>query len=477
MRLFVSLALVGCTAEYRVLLDGEPVDGLTGAAEAAVPGSVIELEAIRYDGGIQLPDDVTIVGNGATIHGATGRLIESVGTLTLRDLTLVGGSDDEGSAVRAEDLVLERVSIRDGAGEVSVWVDASIDASDTNIEHAGIAVWATSALGRARTVSLARFWTDGDLQVEADRAVLTDVEALQIRTGGLNTRLQNTASAILAVRGRVAQVFGAEASLGATLDVDDLLLTGTGGGAWTITGETVSGVGIQGTLVSITAAQLILNEVTGDDLQLVGTERAELATLSAPRITAFGEQLFIDDLQANDLTMVGLGTQRDLRITGVNPKLSAALGLLEGVIVHADSGQADVELSAASATNLLVVEPANAGAAVGIRSPNYANVHQSTLLFGDRTSLTSPDSVVYFEDSVIHGHALGDIVGRNTWEDTVAFSDTEALPPRLGLWIEDPLFLAPGNPELNPLSDWTAAGAFAGPGGPALLARWRSLSQ
>lgn len=476
MRFLLCVALLGCSPEYQVILDGQPVDGLAEAAQNAVPGSVIELEARTYAGGIELPDDVTILGHGATIQGTSGRLVSSVGTLTLRDLTLVGGSDDEGSAVRAEALMLEAVSVRDGTGAVALWADASIDASDTDVQHDGIAVMAISPLGRARTVTLERFVTNGDLQVEADRAVLTDVTALQITTGGLSTRLDRTTSSVLSVRGRAVQLFGTQADLGATIAVDDVVFSELSGGAWTITGNTVSGVGLIASQIAMTADQLVLGDLTAQQqIQLVATERAELFGLNAPLVDVSSEALTVDDVQANQLSLIGLGPQTDLRITGASPSLSTVVGTLQGVIVHATSGVASVTLSGASVTNLLVVEPPTSVAPIGIQSPDYANVHQSTLVLGRRTSLTDLDSPVFFEDCVIQGHALGDIVGRNTWEDTVAWSETEALSPRLGLSIEDPLFLAPGNPELNPLSDWTDAGAFAGPGGPALLARWRAL--
>lgn len=476
MRLVLLSLLSACTHEYAVdpvLLDGEPLDGLEAAVAAAQPGSVIELDGGRYVGGLVLPDGVTILGNGSTIAGGP-RVITGEGALTLRDLHLEGGDDPEGSAIRADALVLRDVDVTQATGDVAIWTDGSIDAVRVQVDHTGTAIHAQSPLGRARLVQLTQVETDGDLWVEADDGLLVDVEAVQLTAGGPRTRLERVTATGLSMRGRSAQLYDTQVDLLAAITVDTISFDGLYGASWTVSADQITGLGTDLEQITLTGITVSVGEIRasrfdaeGEQVSAVGVD-ADVVQLTAASLTTA-------DVVTNQALLDGPGTHEDLRALGASPTVHLIGGSLRAGLVVSDDGPSTVELWQAEATNLLVVEPPGTVDDVAVHAAGYGYITNGTLVLGQRTALTSPNIPVQYSNTVIVGRQLGDIVDRNTWIASVAWSETEALPPRLGLTIEDPLLLGPGDPELNPLSPWVGIGAFAGPYGALVLERWRAL--
>lgn len=471
MRISLLVVLAGCTAEYQVLLDGEPQDGLADAAANASPGSVIELQPITYEGGVVLPNDVTIEGNGATIEGGSGSLL-SGGDLTLRNLVLIGGSAEDGAAVRGDALVLENIEQSGAEGLVAIGSNRAVTAIDSSFEHQGIAIRARSNLGRSREVVLEEVWTSGDLDVEADDASLLDVEAFQITAGGLNARLERTTATGIGIRGRAVQGFELQADLGA-IEVDTVTLSELGGTSWSVLADLVQGVGWSAQTIDVQAEDAVLTELEATDLRLVAEQTAQVLGANADTVRLAALSLEVSDLEGRDIELAGFGLQQDVRATGAQARLSVNQGTLRSAILASESTPVHLAVTAADVRNLLVFEPPTAAGTYLAEVTSYATIEQSTFRVGTRTALAPPVPVGW-NDSVLYGVALGEIVGENIYDDTVVWSETEVLPLRAGMAVADPLFL-PGSPVLNPLSDWIDHGAFAGPYGVQVQQRWDAL--
>lgn len=468
----LSLLLAGCSAEYQVLLDGQPAEGLAEAAAAARPGSVIELAPGEYEGGVTLANGVTLQGNGATVRGVDGPLLVG-GDLTLIDLVLVGGSGDEGAAVKAEALVMERVEQSGADGLVAVHSNQSLEVRDSRFDHDGIALAARSNLGRSRAVWLEGVWTSGDLDVEADEATLIGVEATQLNAGGPNARIEQTTVVGASLRGRAAQIFGLDAAFG-VVAVDDVTASDLTGGSWTVDADTVQGVGWAAQTLEVTAETAVLADLHADRLTLTASGSAQVAQVAAPTVRILAPALTASDVEGIDVELGGNGVLEDIRAIGPAARLATNQGTLHGALVVSDAGPATLELEASAIRNLLVVEPPGSVGTTLFATTSYATIDDSTFRVGRRTALAPSGVPLGFGRSIVYGEALGDIVGANVWDDTVAWSVTEVLPPRLGLTIDDPLFL-PGSPEVNPISPWVGHGAFIGPFSATVQQRWDAL--
>lgn len=478
MRAWPCVALLwGCVGEPSVRLDGRPVASLARAAARAVPGSEIALGAGEHTGGVVLPDRVRLLGPSEARVVGDARLLHGTGALYLDGIALVGGSLEEGGAVLTDgELRIHGVALRDAPAEVALRPWGSLSITDSTLEHDGVIARTGTITGRPPRVEIADSVLHGVAEVPADHV---DVQrtggALELRASGQSVLVQDTQLSAIELRSPslnlahstvdgAAHLYGRNAILldvsGGTWEVDLVELTASGWSA-----RAVAGASERIALVGLTAPLVLLD---GEHASLDGVRAAEL------RIRTTSIQA--SDLVGERVALTGLGSVTSVTARGAAPQLSLGPSIAEGVLVASTDAPARVQLAGTDLRGAIVVEPEGSPSSTPrVEAVGYANVTHLTWLGGSRPLLAPAGAPVHVAQSIIAGAVLAPPEPTTTFDESVLWQLDGGLGPLPTVLVDDPRFVAPGDPHLRPDSPHVWRGGFAGETGPLVEGLWQAL--
>lgn len=503
-------ALLAC-APPTVDVDGRGFPDLAAASDHIQPGSTVRiLDGGLHEAGLVVPDAVRFIGPG-TLTAFDRPVLVGEGALTLADLDLEGGSDDEGASLRVDgDLTLDDVSIAGATGTYALLTQGSVRMERVRIDHpGGVAFEARATTGRPATVDLLDVEVVGALAPHADRAAFTGLDAQDLTFRGLDLTLTDASLAAVGLdpdalhvtdlRATNLSVVADSARIGGgalgALEVDagvsilDALtidgaahITGSStqlvsltGGTWQIETDTLEGLDLEVTALVGHPRQATLAAVDASLLQLVDAERLDLADLHVPTTLLRSERLRLEDLTGLTLDAVGVGTIEAITLAGAGPSLDLTGLQAGGVVLRSTSGPAGVVLTGAAVDGLIVVEPAGATGPVRFDTHAFATFEHVSWLGGSRDALAPDGAPVWLFDSLLEVYRFGDIGVDTTVQHSTAWSATGDVEPVFGLDVALPGFAGADDPRLAPDAPFPNRGAFASAYAEVLQERWQAL--
>jgi hypothetical protein len=471
----VGVALAGCTPGPEVSVDGRRVADLQRASELAGPGSAVTLGAGDHLGGVELADGVVITGApGARVVGDQGLLV-GLGALSVAGVELVGGGPDAGGAVTtAGDLTLSDVRFDGGPGDVPFRPHGSLFVTGGSFAHDGVVVQTGTVTGRARRAELIDVELHGVAAIPADHL---DVQGLfgaaDLRVSGQSMLIQDSALIALEARSPAMHLAGVEVSGAASLAGGDALLSDVRGGTWSLDLLALTAAGWTADGIAGEAVDVDLADVQGT-LFVLRSDRAELTRVRASELDVSASVLHAEELAGGRVALWGLGEVTSVRVEGPSPTLALGQLTASGLLVRSSTGPATVVLQGTSVNGMAVVEPPDVDdPGASLATDTYANVTHLTWLGGRRARLTPVGAPLFLAQSILAGAALGP-VDDVVFDGTVLWHYDGSLVAVPNAIVDDPRFLAPGDPRLHPDSPHVGRGAFAGPYGALVEALWSS---
>ncbi|MEZ4321427.1 MAG: hypothetical protein R3F61_28405 [Myxococcota bacterium] len=471
---FALSALSACSPTGTVLLDGSRVRDLQAAAEAAKPGSHLELAPGAHIGGVTLPAGAWLDGPGATIVGS-GVLIEGAGDLTVTGVELAGGTDDEGSALRVHgDLALDGVTVREAAGEVAVRVFGELDVANSTLLHDRTTVRVLVQTGRPPTLSIRDTEATGLLDIPADFVDLVGLTgSARAVSFGHAFLVQDSQIDQLELTGPTVHLAGVTVADTARIDTGEAIVLDVSGGRWVLAVDQLTATGWLAEEVSGHAGSAVLTEVLASWIELEGT-RIEASSLTAETVLLDMASLDVRDVRAQMLELDGLGRADSILVDGPSP--TVFLGALDvaAMVVRSTNAPVRLRLEGTLVRGLAVVEPPAVPKAASIDTTTFANVFNLTWHGGGASTFEDGGLPLWVFDSILSQASASAHISP-VFQDSVVWHPDGVTGDVPGAIIADPQFVGPGDPHLALDSPYRDMGAFAGPTGAFVEALWSQL--